>query len=85
MRCGFVAQQMFRKICSIFAKKSSAYSNHERVPKLYVSDHKQRSYMEFKEPLPPKRTVPASASRFLLPFDSSELGNKTTISYLSVH
>ena len=31
-----------------------------------------------------KRTVRTSASRLLLPFVSSELGNKTTISYLSV-
>ena len=31
-----------------------------------------------------KRTVFASASHFLLPFVSSELGSKITISYLSV-
>ena len=31
-----------------------------------------------------ERTLRASASRLLLPFVSSNLGNKTTISYLSV-
>ena len=31
-----------------------------------------------------KQTVRASALRWLLPFVSSELGNKTTISYFSV-
>ena len=31
-----------------------------------------------------KQTIGASVSRLLLPFVSSELGNKTTISYLSV-